>query len=442
MKNILYFAVAAALVFCGCKKEVKTATGSIYGVIADKATGEPVKSAGVELQPIGSKTVTGSEGQYEFANLAAGDYTLSVTKTGYADLLNYAIKVEAGKINKGDVQIEVLPPSLRVVDNNRQDIDLLDFGSAEDDITRGFNIFNDGVDPLEWEIITTSDWITELSKTSGTLQPGKTQGIIVTIDRDKLSGERTTTVHVTSDNGSKQIMVKAVGKTAAAVNTLDATNISKEMATLNGEIITVGIPRYTECGFVYDTLPTPTLTISTAKLTASITENTSYSADASGLTQGTTYYVRAYAINKVDTAYGAPKSFTTLSDYVVLASDGIAVQKTDISKRSYWETANSMCASSNIGGKNWRLPTTAELAVLYNNKTAIGNFSTDNYWSSVGSTSRNNTYNNRLEYYYDIFNFSSGRTGSTMIYYYNLNDGTKHDPYDPQWCVRCVRTLP
>jgi hypothetical protein len=244
MKKIIYSVMAVALVMGGCAENEKgEQIGGIYGVIADKATGEPVKSAGVQLSPTGTKTVTGSEGQYEFAELQAGDYAITVTKTGYADLLNYKITVEAGKTNKGDVQIEVLPPSLRVVDNNRNDIDSLDFGSAEDDVTRGFNIFNDGVDPLEWEIIETCEWITELNKTSGTLQPGKTQGIIVTIDREKLSGARTTTVHVSSDNGSKQIMVKAIGKTAASVNTLDATNISKETATLNGEILNAGIPR-------------------------------------------------------------------------------------------------------------------------------------------------------------------------------------------------------
>lgn len=41
-------------------------TGSIYGIVTDKATGESIINAGVELQPIGLKTVTGSDGQFEF----------------------------------------------------------------------------------------------------------------------------------------------------------------------------------------------------------------------------------------------------------------------------------------------------------------------------------------------------------------------------------------
>ena len=77
MKKSLYLLLGILLI-CGiyqaCAPDVEL-PGSIYGVVADKATGEPIKSAGVELSPGGLKTITGSEGQFEFTELDPGKYT-------------------------------------------------------------------------------------------------------------------------------------------------------------------------------------------------------------------------------------------------------------------------------------------------------------------------------------------------------------------------------
>jgi hypothetical protein len=319
MKKIFYLIVAVALVF-GCTEDVpqeeREATGSIYGVVADKATGEVVRSAGVQLSPTGRKDITGSEGQYEFTELKAGNYTISVTKTGYTDLVNYKITVEAGKTNKGDVQLVKLPPSLRVVNVNdsKKDIDMLDFGSAADDVTRSFSIFNNGSEPLAWQLTETSEWITGVSKANGTLKAGDTQAVIITIDRSTLAGGvHTTTIHITSDKGSKALTVKVTeGKALPTLNTLEATDIAQTAAKLHGRITSTGVPSYTERGFVYATSPMPTLATTISKLTVAVTENNDYTAPVTGLTLGATYYVRAYAINEKGPALSTNESiFTT-----------------------------------------------------------------------------------------------------------------------------------
>ncbi|MDR1860000.1 MAG: DUF1566 domain-containing protein [Bacteroidales bacterium] len=316
MKKFFYFVVAAAIF--SCAKDAGTSeetVGSIYGVITDKATGEPVRAAGVQLSPVGIKTVTGDAGQYEFIDLDAGSYSLSVTKTGYTDMTGYHIAVTAGKTAKGDVQIEKLPPSLRITDNNKQDISTLDFGEATADDTRSFNIFNDGPESLEWEITETSVWITKVSKESGKLNAGATQAIVITIDRNELDGgDNTTSIHITSNNGSKQLTVKAVGvvKEKATINMLPVTNITAFTATFSGTITSNGTPAYTERGFVYATTPEPTIETAIAKLTSPVSETADYSVAVTGLTLDQTYYVRAYAINIAGTAYSANEvSFTT-----------------------------------------------------------------------------------------------------------------------------------
>ena len=316
MKRILFFlsVLFAVVLWQSCEKEVLP--GSIYGVVTDKATGEPIKSAGVELNPGGLKTVTGSEGQFEFVDLTPGKYNLIITKTGYVDFASSTIEVKEGKPAKSDAQIEMLPPALKVVDDNRKEITVLDFGKAEADVARSFNLFNDGVSKLEWQITATAEWIKSVSKTEGELAAGSTQSLIITIDRSLLSsGENTTTVHITSNNGSKQLTVKATnGLVLATLNTLPATKVKTTSAILNAEILTNGSPKYSERGFVYSLSSMPTIENSIAKITSILTDSTKYYATLAGLTKDQTYYVRAYAINSGKEAYSTNEvSFTTSS---------------------------------------------------------------------------------------------------------------------------------
>ena len=317
MKKSLYLLLGLLLV-CGIYQAcaLEDLPGSIYGTVVDKATGEPIKSAGVELSPSGLNTVTGSEGQFEFTELDPGKYTLIITKTGYLDGVSSTIEVKPGQQAKGDVQIEKLPPALKVVDDNRQEISTLDFGSAIDDVARSFSLFNDGTESLEWQITVTAEWIKSVSKIEGVLSAGATQSLIVTIDRTKLmSGENTTTAHITSNNGSKQLTITATNSTVlATLNTLAATNIKTTTATLNGEILTDGSPKYSERGFVYSESSMPTLGSCIQKITSTLTDSKTYSAIVAGLTKGKTYYVRAYAINAGKEAYSTNEISFTPSD--------------------------------------------------------------------------------------------------------------------------------
>ena len=279
-------------------------TGSIYGIVTDKATGESIINAGVELQPVGLKTVTGSDGQFEFNEVATGTYTLYVTKTGYSDNSS-DITVESGKQSKGDVQLEKLPAALRIVDDDGKDISEIDFGEKLADVSRHFNIFNDGTEKLEWELSFSAEWIKSVSKEGGELKAGGTQGVIVNIDRSLLeSGENVTTIHVTSNDGNKQLTVKATNATVLpTLNTLETTNITSSTAVLNAEILTKGVPSYSERGFVYALESNPTLENTIAQLTAKVTEENLYSATVTGLELGEEYYVRGYAINEAGVAY-------------------------------------------------------------------------------------------------------------------------------------------
>lgn len=327
MKKIIYFLGIAILLglFQSCDSKNQEITGGIYGMVVDKATGEPVKSAGVTLNPNGASTVTGSDGHFEFSNLEQGGYEVVIKKTDYKEFTSGMITVDAGRTTHVDVQIEKLPPSLRVINNNNEDIDMLDFGAQKSDISRSFNIFNDGESSLEWEITYTADWIKTVSKTSGTLKAGGTQALVLTIDREKLAGgENTTTVHITSDNGSKQLTIRAYGDTKPILNMIDVQNITKTSADFLGEILDAGDPVYTERGFVYATSSMPTIDNTIAKITSTINSNTQYTSAVTGLIEGYTYYVRAYAINNVGISYSSNEvKFSTIAQSVEITTDDV-----------------------------------------------------------------------------------------------------------------------
>lgn len=308
MKRLFTIIISSILLLSfaivSCEKE-DLGTATIYGIVSDKATGEPIKKAGVELLPTGLKTVTGTDGRFEFVNLKAGSYQVYITQAGYGEVKSSTVELAQGQSLQRDVQMELLPPALRVVNDSRKDISELDFGSAETDDARSFNIFNDGEETLEWEVTYTADWVKSVSKTEGILKGGATQALIVAIDRTILkNGINTTTLHITSNNGSKQLTLKADNSTILpTLNTLQATNIMSTSAVLNGEILTEGSPKYTERGFVYSLSSMPTIDNTISKLTATITDSKKYSVTLTNLTQNQTYYVRAYAINEVGTAY-------------------------------------------------------------------------------------------------------------------------------------------
>ena len=328
MKKSLYLLLSILLIcsiYQACVPDVEL-PGSIYGVVADKATGEPIKSAGVELSPSGLKTITGSEGQFEFTELDPGKYTLLITKTGYLDAQSSTIEVKAGQQAKGDVQLEQIPPALKVVDENNADLLELHFGDAEADIARSFNIYNDGAEKLSWEIVKTAVWIDSISKTSGDVSPNGKQPIVVTIDRNKLEeGENKTTLQITSSNGSKSLTVIAVNsRKAVSLNTLECTDVKGTTAIFNAELLCEGNPKYTERGFVYSTTQQPTVDNTIAKLTVPVDEKLQYSAQAVDLAANTTYYVRAYAISVLGTFYSTNQvSFVVQTSAPTIVTDSI-----------------------------------------------------------------------------------------------------------------------
>jgi hypothetical protein len=106
----------------------------------------------------------------------------------------------------------------------------------------------------------------------------------------------------------KSFTTNANAITVPTVTTSSATNISYTSATVGGCVTDDGGANVTERGVVYSTSSNPTISNSKKR---SGSGTGAYSVELSGLYEGTTYYVRAYAINSNGTSYGQQVSFTT-----------------------------------------------------------------------------------------------------------------------------------
>jgi uncharacterized protein (TIGR02145 family) len=96
-----------------------------------------------------------------------------------------------------------------------------------------------------------------------------------------------------------------------------ASSITAFTATSGSTITSDGGAAVTERGLCWNTSPSPT---TSNNVTVNGSGTGSFTANITGLAPGTTYFVRAYAINSVGTAYGNEVIFTTLSGAILLTT--------------------------------------------------------------------------------------------------------------------------
>ena len=122
---------------------------------------------------------------------------------------------------------------------------------------------------------------------------------------------------------------------APTVTTNQVTNVTQTTATGGGNVTSDGGATVTERGICWSTSHNPTTSGSHA---TSGTGTGSFSVNMTGLTPGTTYYVRAYAVNSQGTSYGSEVSFTT--QVAVTTPTVTNVQVTNITSTSATGSAN------------------------------------------------------------------------------------------------------
>lgn len=120
---------------------------------------------------------------------------------------------------------------------------------------------------------------------------------------------------VSGGGASGSVAVAASGSgvnTGATVTTNEATNITRNSATLNGTVATGGCNPVTEFGYEYTGIPGLANGLGTVVRIPATNAAGDSSVTLRNLVPGTTYYFKAYAVTSSGKVYGAEKNFTTL----------------------------------------------------------------------------------------------------------------------------------
>lgn len=196
--------LALGLTATSCTEEEPELYGNVHGYVSDEATGEPIRTASVTINPGGKKTVTGSDGRFEYTTLEAGQYTLQIAKDGYQTNVGN-VTVVPGQTAQCDILLRPGDGYLKV---NKSEINL---GTSNN--MAAFEISNSGKIELQWTIKKDCDWISEITPSAGNTAPGKRSSVTVKIDRSKLEKGKnySYSIIITSNAGAADVTILASG---------------------------------------------------------------------------------------------------------------------------------------------------------------------------------------------------------------------------------------
>ena len=234
--------------------------------------------------------------------------------------------------------------------------------------------------------------------------------------------------------------------TVPTVTTSSISNVTASSASGGGNVTADGGAAVTERGICYSTSQNPT--IANSKVVSG-SGTGSFTANITGLTAGTTYYVRAYATNSVGTAYGSQVSFTTSTSSVSLpltenfnASTmpaGWTTLNTGTGITERWNVSNTnraggsayemRCTYQNVNPATTRLITPAINTVGVSQVTLTFRHFLDAYGS--GATLRVQTSNNKSTWTNTTWSVATGSTNIgpatvTVNITTNLNSSTTY----------------
>lgn len=217
-KIILSLLLIIVAVLIGCEPiEEPEVFGSIYGIVSDSQSGQPIANAEITLSPGNESTISGSTGRFEFKDLDAGQYKVSVQTEGY-EFNNKQVTVVPGERVSCDI-------SLIAKDGLKVEPASLNFESIHTHLS--VSITNIGGAEVAWQLdLQNVNWLSANPK-SGRIASKKVQTIVFSVNRDYVSSEKSVVLNLTSNGNSYPIAISCLPKgTSKGELTLNKTSIN------------------------------------------------------------------------------------------------------------------------------------------------------------------------------------------------------------------------
>lgn len=232
-----------------------------------------------------------------------GASSVTITTTANPTALSSRSASIVVKNNSGSIVREITftqSASKEIIDLSVTSIELTSKGE-----TRNLTISSN----THWTITGGADWIT-LNKTEG----DNNSDVSITIAESTSKEDREAVLTVTGKNGTtKTISIKQIRATFTTISVPQISDVTQTSATVsftfdsNKDVTTYGI--------CYSTSDNPTIEDATNISEKGSSRQGSPSISLTGLTVGTTYYVRAYVINGEEIKYSNSLRFVTANDW-------------------------------------------------------------------------------------------------------------------------------
>ncbi len=227
---------AIIFVAVSCAKEVDySTTGGIYGVVANASTYQPIQGANVVISPTNISTTTGADGTFSFSDLAAAEYKLTITASGYT-YNSRQVTVIAGQTVSADINLTAEEQTMGFSLSPES----LVFGSSLTELT--FTISNTGnSSSTSWSITgVDADWLT-VSPTTGVTAIGESSAVKVSVNRSNITDDQMAYFIVNAGGGSKQILVTI---SPSSSSSSDSNSSSDESTSTTTTAVTNGLWAY------------------------------------------------------------------------------------------------------------------------------------------------------------------------------------------------------
>lgn len=215
----LYYLISFLIIVTACTKDPEVMTGNILGIVTESRNGtSPLSGVNVNITSNGMSTTTGNTGQFSFRDLEPNTYTLHFMKEGFVANTR-SVTVIAGQDTNCDILLEA----------EQKDADIqitpssLNFGTTQSEMS--VTITNKGKAETEWSLeFGNNNWITA-SPLSGRIANNKTQSIVFSVDRKKLSETKSVVINLSAFGNSFPISISCSEKNAKSEMKIDPTTL-------------------------------------------------------------------------------------------------------------------------------------------------------------------------------------------------------------------------
>jgi len=176
-KILLFSAIITALFLINCSKDDPVAiTGNLFGLVQESLTNSTVASAQVSLAGESTQTgITSETGNYEFSNIPAGSYYVTVSKAGYVSQTE-AVTIIAGKSVSSNFLLDVNLPT--AAPNS------LEF--TYDDLEATVELTNTQSEAMQFTTTTSKTWL-KVAPSTGSIPVNNKTIITITADLTTLN---------------------------------------------------------------------------------------------------------------------------------------------------------------------------------------------------------------------------------------------------------------